>query len=304
SEFLLDYVGQRLTEDDSDIQDLREAQEWTALAYTKPSELARKLAEALSERVKGEDMGEVLRLTSLVETFAEPLVEAGFEPLLIYADGMTSFVRGSQEDATAQFSKLPRQGNQVEIAGVPLLIPESIRMMLSEPSVDDVEPVAKLTEEEELLLEPDLPPVVKMPDETVVNERKSLVGRVVSRLGLWLEELTSPFQREYYQSLIYSCRDYQTQGLDKDRILKLEKVFVPFRIVSKEAVQVNANMIQQVQSRAETYREKRIWDFLAAMGQYPEFRRIAVLGAPGSGKTTLLRYLTLTYSASRCYEVQ
>ncbi|WP_375494187.1 hypothetical protein [uncultured Nostoc sp.] len=30
-EFLLDYVAQRLTDDDADTQDLREAQEWTAL---------------------------------------------------------------------------------------------------------------------------------------------------------------------------------------------------------------------------------------------------------------------------------
>jgi len=123
AEFLLDYVAQRLTGDDSDIRDLREAQEWTALAYTKPDELARELAEALSERVKGKDMGEVLRLASLVENFAEPLLEAGFEPLLVYADGMASFVRGSREDATAQFRKLPRRRNQVEIAGVSLNIP-------------------------------------------------------------------------------------------------------------------------------------------------------------------------------------
>ncbi|NEQ69352.1 MAG: hypothetical protein F6K21_28450 [Symploca sp. SIO2D2] len=123
AEFLLDYVAQRLTGDDSDIRDLREAQEWTALAYTKPDELARKLAEALSERVKGEDMGEVLRLTSLVDTFAEPLLEAGFEPLLIYSNGMASFVRSSREDTVAQFRKLPRRGNQVEIAGVSLDIP-------------------------------------------------------------------------------------------------------------------------------------------------------------------------------------
>ncbi len=37
--FLLDYVAQRLTDDDPDTQDLREAQEWTALAYTKPQDL-------------------------------------------------------------------------------------------------------------------------------------------------------------------------------------------------------------------------------------------------------------------------
>jgi hypothetical protein len=60
---------------------------------------------------------------------------------------------------------------------------------------------------------------------------------------LWgkLQVLTSPFQREYYQSLVYTCRDYQTQGLDKDRVLKLQKVFVPLKIVPTEAVQVDPN---------------------------------------------------------------
>lgn len=62
--FLMDYVAQQLTEDNADTQDLREAQEWTALAYTKPDKLVRELALALSETVKQEDMGKVLRLTS------------------------------------------------------------------------------------------------------------------------------------------------------------------------------------------------------------------------------------------------
>ena len=106
-EFLLDYVAQRLTEDDADTRDLAEAQEWTVLAYTKPDEAARELAQALSRRVKHKDMGEVLRFTSLIETFAEPLKEAGFEPLLIYNSGMKSFARGDFDGAIAiQIEKL------------------------------------------------------------------------------------------------------------------------------------------------------------------------------------------------------
>jgi DNA-directed RNA polymerase specialized sigma24 family protein len=42
------------------------------------------LAEALSKSVKQEDMVEVFRLASLIETLAEPLVEAGFEMLVVY----------------------------------------------------------------------------------------------------------------------------------------------------------------------------------------------------------------------------
>lgn len=122
-EFLLDYVAQRLTEDDADTQDWREAQEWTALAYTQPSEAARELAEAIASRVKQDDMGEVFRLASLVETFAEPLVEAGFEPLLIYTRGAGSFVRGDLEVAVEQFSQVLNKEGKVKIAGVSLDIP-------------------------------------------------------------------------------------------------------------------------------------------------------------------------------------
>ena len=105
-EFLLDYVAQRLTDDDADTQDLREAQEWTALAYTKPDEAARELAQKLSERVQQEDMGEMLRLASLVETLAEPLVEAGFEPLLVYSRGISNFVRGKSDNSKTESGEL------------------------------------------------------------------------------------------------------------------------------------------------------------------------------------------------------
>lgn len=123
ADFLMDYVAQRFNSDDPDTQDLAQAQEWTALAYTQPTEVARELAEALSLRVKQQDMTEVFRLASLVETFAEPLAKSGFEPLLIYADGMATFVRGNREGAASQFRKLPVQDRQVEIAGVSLDIP-------------------------------------------------------------------------------------------------------------------------------------------------------------------------------------
>ena len=122
AEFLLDYVAQRLTDDDPDTQDLAEAQEWTALAYTKPNELARELAEALSARVKQEDMAEVFRLASLVETFAEPLAEAGFEPLLVYSRGIENFARGNFVAATTEFNKVSRGSKQLKVAGIHLPI--------------------------------------------------------------------------------------------------------------------------------------------------------------------------------------
>ncbi|MBD1944366.1 DUF1822 family protein [Coleofasciculus sp. FACHB-712] len=123
-EFLLDYVAQRLTEDDPDTQDLREAQEWTALAYTQPTEAANELAEALSLRVKQEDMAEVFRLASLVETLAEPLIEAGFEPLLIYGRGVGNFFRGEFVAAATEFNKVSGESEQLKVANVNLPIPK------------------------------------------------------------------------------------------------------------------------------------------------------------------------------------
>jgi hypothetical protein len=125
-EFLIDYVAQRLTGDDPDTQDLAQAQEWTALAYTKPNEAAREMAKALSGIVQQENRAEVLRLASLIETYAEPLAEAGFEPLLIYSRGMASFVRDNSEGAKVHFGEGFIQRGQLEVAGISLNIPKQL----------------------------------------------------------------------------------------------------------------------------------------------------------------------------------
>ncbi|MEI2579316.1 hypothetical protein [Scytonema sp. PRP1] len=111
-EFLLDYVAQRLTDDDADTQDLAQAQEWTALAYTKPDKVARELAQALSQRVQQEDMGEVLRLTSLFETLAEPLLEAGFKPLLVYSKAIAAVSDGEQQSIVSKLRELISVGDK------------------------------------------------------------------------------------------------------------------------------------------------------------------------------------------------
>ncbi|MEL7407515.1 MAG: hypothetical protein AAFN00_11190, partial [Cyanobacteria bacterium J06558_2] len=122
-EFLLEYVSQRLTADDPDTQDLRQAQEWTALAYTKPEQAARELAKVLSEKVQQEDVGEVLRLSSLVETLSDPLVEAGFRLLFIYGQGMRSYFRGDFTSAKQQFDAMQITNNKIKVAGLSLHIP-------------------------------------------------------------------------------------------------------------------------------------------------------------------------------------
>ncbi|MBE9008249.1 NACHT domain-containing protein [Fortiea sp. LEGE XX443] len=139
-------------------------------------------------------------------------------------------------------------------------------------------------------------------EEKIEQKSDKLADWIVNLMEAWVVslwwQLTSPFQREYYQSLVYICRDYQTQGLDKDRILKLQKVFVPLKIVATDIAKAKSAMILNVNHDANSSKEKQIWDFLIAKDRdnKPLFPRIAVLGAPGTGKTTLLRYLTLTYA--------
>ena len=129
--------------------------------------------------------------------------------------------------------------------------------------------------------------------EYIVNQLETSIVK-----SWW--RLTSSFQREYYQSLIYTCRDYQTQGLDKDRILKLNQVFVPLKVSNKEFTNVKSELIQNIETQSNDTKEMQIWDFLVSKDKYNHkkalFPRIAILGAPGSGKTTLLRHLTLTYA--------
>lgn len=155
--------------------------------------------------------------------------------------------------------------------------------------------------------------------ETLAQALVNVLDR--ASLKLWLQ-LTDRFESKYYQRLIYLCRDFQTQGLDKDRILKLRQVFVPLKIAATEAARVSPDLIQSLaatqrqsaqksapssaQKTASSSAQKsaqnqtqplEIGNFLAAMKQETALRRLAILGAPGSGKTTLLRHLTLAYAS-------
>jgi len=124
SDFLLEYVQQQLYSDNPDIQDFAQAQQWTALAYKQPKDAARKLALAYAQ-LDHQDTAELVRLESVVETLAEPL--RGFHELQIYACGMAHFARGELKQAIAQLTQISKTGNQINVAGVSLSIPEEIR---------------------------------------------------------------------------------------------------------------------------------------------------------------------------------
>ncbi|MEG4291016.1 NACHT domain-containing protein [Microcoleus sp. C2C3] len=130
-------------------------------------------------------------------------------------------------------------------------------------------------------------------------KRQQLAISFADGIGNKFEDFTSSFQRQYYKGLTYICRDYQTQGLDTDRTLNLEKVFVPLKIAVTEAANTSHKMIQPPKDETNNSNETQIWNFLAEIDKQPAFRRMAVLGAAGSGKTTLLRYLTQIYATKQ-----
>ncbi|MBD2312031.1 SUMF1/EgtB/PvdO family nonheme iron enzyme [Desertifilum sp. FACHB-1129] len=105
SDALLFYLYQGLQERDLEVQELGEHPEWIALAYTEPTELAQQLAEKLQQTFTGEG-GERVKAASLIATFAEPLAEANFKPLLTLARGIGRQARGYEQGAQEIFDQL------------------------------------------------------------------------------------------------------------------------------------------------------------------------------------------------------
>ncbi|OUL31000.1 hypothetical protein BV378_02525 [Nostoc sp. RF31YmG] len=129
SDFLLEYVRQKIQSDDPDIQDFAHTQRWVALAYTRPTQVAHELALAFS-KLDHKNKAELLRMSSLTETFAEPLTK--FQPLLIYARGMRKLAQGDIEAATSVMGELIKGRKQIEVAGVRLPIPEKLKVSFQE----------------------------------------------------------------------------------------------------------------------------------------------------------------------------
>ncbi len=127
SDFLLKYIKQRLIGDDPDTKNLREAQEWTTLAYTNPKQAALELAKALSTFVEHNNIEEIFRLSSLIETLSDPLVEAGFQPLLIYSKGCFFSSMGKEYDAQNCFNKI---NNYFQVGELQLFKPKKFQRII------------------------------------------------------------------------------------------------------------------------------------------------------------------------------
>jgi len=143
SDLLLMYVQQQLESSDPDERDVAQAQRWTALAYVRPATAAYELACILSS-LEQDNKSEWMRLSSVIETLAEPLLESNFEPLLIYTCGMRKAIRQDLAGATAQIAKILDENFQVHIAGVNLLVPTEISSFgrRSEPASEPLKNLA------------------------------------------------------------------------------------------------------------------------------------------------------------------
>jgi len=120
SQFLLTYLQRHFQ---TDVRGLKWGQRWTALAYLEPGRTAEELAKTLRKSIQSQRSSDGLRVTSLVETLADPLVKAGFEPLLTLSRGMGYALRGDALTAEKQFEPLRSDGNTVAVAGVEIALP-------------------------------------------------------------------------------------------------------------------------------------------------------------------------------------
>jgi nucleoside phosphorylase len=118
AKFLLDYVEQQMN---NEATALVQVQRWMALPYLDPTRAARELTLALQEKLRQNNRGEVLRMASLVETFADPLKEMlpEYTPLVIYAQNAVQIIRGEAQSAAVQLQA-------VKVLGIDLSIPEQL----------------------------------------------------------------------------------------------------------------------------------------------------------------------------------
>lgn len=125
SDFMLAYIRQQLKTNKYADQDLGAAPYWTALAYISPEQAVHDIAEALKKVLERDNPTDWVRLTSLLESYADidPLIQSGFQPLLMLARGWDAKARGQEETAVAEFNQLGQPGEQIEIGGVKFEIP-------------------------------------------------------------------------------------------------------------------------------------------------------------------------------------
>ncbi|NJN11696.1 MAG: SUMF1/EgtB/PvdO family nonheme iron enzyme [Richelia sp. RM1_1_1] len=132
SDFLIQYINRQLNKQSNQFSlsfqesQLYEVQQWAALAYTKPSEAAIKLASKLQQAYLHNNKPELIRLSQVAETFVEALQD--YKPLLEVAWGYAATSRGDRAGTEASQNKLKQEldlvGDKMNIAGVLLELPD------------------------------------------------------------------------------------------------------------------------------------------------------------------------------------
>ncbi|WP_144874811.1 formylglycine-generating enzyme family protein, partial [Hyella patelloides] len=127
SDFMVTYISEKLKTNYRADEDLGAAPHWTALAYVKPEEAVNKIAEKLKEALEKQNSNDLVRLTPYLETYADvdPLIEAGFEPLLVLSRGWEAQAQGDTEEAEEKFAQLRQEhGEYLQIGEVQFKIPQ------------------------------------------------------------------------------------------------------------------------------------------------------------------------------------
>ncbi|MFS0518790.1 SUMF1/EgtB/PvdO family nonheme iron enzyme [Nostoc sp. UIC 10607] len=135
SQFLIEYINRQFKkhQPNSLSFDLLQVQQWTALAYIKKGdEAAKELAEKLRQAYLQSNKAELVRLSEVIETLAEPLREK-YEPLLLVARGYGALARGDEKGRVDAQDELDKLGfrETVNVQGVVLERPITLDKIFS-----------------------------------------------------------------------------------------------------------------------------------------------------------------------------
>ncbi len=139
AEFVYEYSARALRMGDTaaiaEMCDFYQAQQWVALAYTRPEEAAQSLALAFKEEFQTENRAEVIRVARLAQGLAAPLLSQ--ERILLYSVGVEKLAVGEPQSAWDFFEAIGPFNQAVSIGGVELPSPASIWPVAAAPTMSE-----------------------------------------------------------------------------------------------------------------------------------------------------------------------
>jgi hypothetical protein len=131
SGFLLAYTDRalQLTRPEArERQHFLTAQQWAALAYLQPEEAVQQLAAALSDSLSGDNRAEAIRIASLTQALAAPLIAD--EKVLVYTVGIERLAEGDLTGAIKTLSDLGPPDQSTIIGSISLPSPVQLAQQL------------------------------------------------------------------------------------------------------------------------------------------------------------------------------